>query len=542
MLKNLSVKTQLVGMLVGICFLMVAFAIVVWSATGSISAAAISMGQGKDVVADILPPPLYILEAELTVLQLQDAKAEEIPPLLEKLGALKKDYDDRNVFWVAEALDQTVKNSLLGDQKQAADSFWNLILGDFMTAAKQGDNVRMRQISADAYKLYITHRNGVDGTVKVASAYADKTLASLNDTSAHVRFLALILAGGGALLTAFVMALVIREIMRRLGGEPLDMQVAAQRIAKGDLTVRLALARGDETSLLSSINHMQTSLRNTITKSRQVAEQLAEAARHLAASAQQASESSAKQSEAATSMAAAVEQVTVSISQVSDSASNARNLANETGGLSTEGKSLVQGTVGEINRIAESVGRSSRVIQTLGEHSIRISSIINVIKEIADQTNLLALNAAIEAARAGEQGRGFAVVADEVRKLAERTASSTQEIATMINAIQHGTESAVHGMDDGNIQVREGVQMAAKAEESMAHIEDSSKMVLSAVGDISSALREQTSAIEQIAGSVEKIAQMTDENSGAVKAVSEAASQLENLATQLKSSVGQFVV
>ena len=124
MLKNLSIKLQLVGMVTGVVVFLFAFAAVVWVAVGTISDAANGMGRGKDVVADILPPPLYVLEAELTVIQLQSAKGAEIQPLLAKLESLKKDYDDRNAFWEKEALDPAVKNALLGEQKQAADRFW----------------------------------------------------------------------------------------------------------------------------------------------------------------------------------------------------------------------------------------------------------------------------------------------------------------------------------------------------------------------------------------------------------------------------------
>jgi len=202
----------------------------------------------------------------------------------------------------------------------------------------------------------------------------------------------------------------------------------------------------------------------------------------------------------------------------------------------------VQSTISEINKIADSVSRSSEVIHTLGEQSTRISSIVNVIKEIADQTNLLALNAAIEAARAGEQGRGFAVVADEVRKLAERTSLSTKEIATMIDAVQHGMQSAVVRMAEGREQVGAGVQMAAKTGESMSRVQVATHQVINVVEDISTALREQSSASSQIAQNVEKIAQMTEENSAAISEVSRSANHLEQLAVALKSSVGHFRV
>jgi len=147
MLSKLSVKSQLIAMLAGIVLLLISFAVVVWVALGAISVAADRMGQGKDVVADILPPPLYVLEAELTVLQLQEARAGDVPLLLAKLEGLKKDYDERNAFWEKETLDPLVKKVLLGEQKLAADKFWRLVLGDYIAAVKQGDKARARELS-----------------------------------------------------------------------------------------------------------------------------------------------------------------------------------------------------------------------------------------------------------------------------------------------------------------------------------------------------------------------------------------------------------
>jgi len=542
MLNNQSVKSLLIGLLAGIVFLLIVIAVAVWNATGSISGAADEMGKGKDVVSDILPPPLYILEAELTVLQLQKAKADEIPDLLTKLTSLKKDYDDRNSFWQKEHLDATIEKSLFGEQKQSADNYWKLVLGDYVAAVKQGDSEHVRQLADELAKLYEAHRKGVDNTVKVASNYADNSLNSLHETSNLVRWVMLLLVGGGALLTAVSMLFVVREILRRLGGEPLEMQVMARRIAEGDLTLQLAVKAGDNSSLMSSIIQMQANLRSTIANSRQAAAKVATAAHTLALTSQQVLNSSNQQSDATTSMAAAVEEVNVSIRHVAESADSARDLATETGTLSTEGKNLVRETIDEINEIANSVSSSSVNIQTLDDESKQISSIIKVIKGIAEQTNLLALNAAIEAARAGDQGRGFAVVADEVRKLAERTSTSTQEITKMIETMQNATQSAVEGMEKGSAQVGEGVQMAAKTGDSMDRIQTGSQNVLHAIGEISVALREQTAASEQIANSVEKIAQMTETNGAAVDQIFQSAKHLENLAGELKASVDQFKV
>jgi methyl-accepting chemotaxis protein len=199
-------------------------------------------------------------------------------------------------------------------------------------------------------------------------------------------------------------------------------------------------------------------------------------------------------------------------------------------------------SVEEMEHIAEAVERSSAAIGELGEKSRQITTIVDSIRDIADQTNLLALNAAIEAARAGETGRGFAVVADEVRKLAERTSLATQEIAGMVQAIQHGTARAVDTMQQGVERVSSGVALSNQAGESMAQINSGAQQVLEAVREISLALNEQSLASNEIAQNVERIAAMTGDNSVAARETTTTAEVLENLATTLRQQVGRFQV
>jgi methyl-accepting chemotaxis protein len=217
-------------------------------------------------------------------------------------------------------------------------------------------------------------------------------------------------------------------------------------------------------------------------------------------------------------------------------------MSRRSGEIASEGQAVIQDTVSEINGIAERVRDASEQIDQLARESANIGAVVNVIKEVADQTNLLALNAAIEAARAGEQGRGFAVVADEVRKLAERTSQSTQEIGALISTIQQGAEAAVSRMREVVGRVGQGVEKAGLAGGAIQQIRDGSGRVVDMVEDISLAIREQSTASLNISQQVERIAQMSEEASDAAGHTADAASQLQGLAKQMQVAVARYRV
>jgi methyl-accepting chemotaxis protein len=297
---------------------------------------------------------------------------------------------------------------------------------------------------------------------------------------------------------------------------------------------------GDRDSMLAAIREMQAKLREVVMSIQSEVHSVSSTAGQLSTSAQQVAESSRQQAEAASSMAAAVEEMTVSINHVSERSEEASRISSHSGDLSQSGADVIHGVAAEMQNIEGSVKSSSVIIGALEKQSGQITEIVNVIREIADQTNLLALNAAIEAARAGEQGRGFAVVADEVRKLAERTSSSTQEIAEMVQQIQSGTRSAVASMESGVEQAGIGVDLANKAGDSILGIRSEAVRVVEVVSDISNALREQAVASGDIARNVEHIAQMAEENSAAVAETAGAAHDLGDMASKLQSLVDRF--
>ena len=313
--------------------------------------------------------------------------------------------------------------------------------------------------------------------------------------------------------------------------------------ADNDFTHRADVRTRDEAGQTAQafnqlIEQMQSSLREVLEN----AGRISSAAHRAAEVSRQVSDASDNQSESASAMAAAIEEMTVSITHINDSTHDALRRAHEAGEAANSGAETISQTNVEMAEIAKTVQSAGQNINEVGVQSNRISMIVQVIKDVADQTNLLALNAAIEAARAGEQGRGFAVVADEVRKLAERTASSTTDISKVVNSMQSTTQNAVVGMESVVQRVDVGNKLSDQAASRVGQIQGSAQHVAEAINDISVALNEQNSVAQDIARRVETVARMSEENSFAAKNTAQVAEELDQLADALRQTAGRFKV
>jgi len=316
-----------------------------------------------------------------------------------------------------------------------------------------------------------------------------------------------------------------------------------EHVAQGDLTVSIPARPLDEVGrLLQATNQMCAQLRSMIGETDSLATDLSHDAHGLALAATEVADTSGKQSSAAAHMASTIEEMSASIHQVSEHAQEARVVAEHFGTISDNGVGVISQAIQSMSEIANTVREASAAVSALGNQSEQISQIVNVIREIADQTNLLALNAAIEAARAGEAGRGFAVVADEVGKLAERTTHSTQEISGMVGRIQDGARNAVQRMENGLDQVEKGVELANAAGSRIADIRQNSNQISAAVIGISDALSEQSTANRDIARTVEQIAQQAEHNHNQAQSTSAAASAMEQKSEGLRRSISRFKV
>jgi len=341
-------------------------------------------------------------------------------------------------------------------------------------------------------------------------------------------------------LTGVLGFFITLSILREIGGEPRTVVAITNRIAEGDLSQPIVVASGNKDSLMASIANMQIHLRTLIGQVQNSAVELSRRSQALARDVDLVAENGSKESRAAMDTANEVSSISSRVNHIGEAADQAKALSDLAGDLSQGGQLVMQNVVGEMVNVSDAVQQSSNLVQQLGRHSDQISNIVSVIKEIADQTNLLALNAAIEAARAGEQGRGFAVVADEVRKLAERTGNSTDEISGVIHTIQGGVGDAVRGMQDVSQRVEKGVGLVRNAADSMARIHTGAVDASQAVNGIHSALNESMSSLGQIGGSMNNIVTLVDHNGRAVGTMSSSSRRVEELALDLNAAIERF--
>lgn len=427
-----------------------------------------------------------------------------------------------------------IKEKLAKYQAGIVKTHQRILAGEIKTP--QEANQAVAEIKEATHKVVEKTQSLATESIKHVASEEEE----LNALAEKLARITLVISVAALFVGAFAALRITRSITT-----PLDLMRSAitQVETQHDFTIRIPVSGTDEVGeaalsfnkLLAATQHCLGQILGSVSK-------VSDAARGLSAASAQVAASSTQQSEATASMAAAIEELTAGVNHLSGSAHAARDISHKAGMLSAKGGEVIHKAVAEMSQTSATVSDASHTIAELGKQSNRISSIVQVIKEVADQTNLLALNAAIEAARAGEQGRGFAVVADEVRKLAERTSNATEEITQMISAMQHGSQDAVATMSNAVEQVSEGVTLANQAGSAIIEITDGANQVVNVVHEISVALAEQSSASSDISSQVEKVAQTTEENSAAAAQSAAAANNLLELADAMEVAVKQFKI
>ncbi len=392
--------------------------------------------------------------------------------------------------------------------------------------------------SPETSQLRTSLRTSVADLQEIIEKLASDAAVDGNSIESSTRTIILSFAVGGFVVGILVAFFIVRSIT----GGMARMVALIQHIAGNNLAVDdMQVVSEDEIGKAGiALNKMKNSLREMIQSIASTAEHVASASEEISSSATQQAQGSETQKDQTSQVATAMQDMSSTVLQVSDNSIKAAEAARKAADTAKHGGSIVEETLTKMRRIAESVGGTAKKMEELGKSSDQIGRIIGVIDDIADQTNLLALNAAIEAARAGEQGRGFAVVADEVRKLAERTTTATKEIAQMIKNIQDETKVAVTAMEAGTKQVEEGVTSTATAGDSLRQIIDMSNQVGEMITHIATAATEQSSATEQVNNNMDQIAQLVKESAVGAQQSAKACQDLSGLALDLQKMVGSF--
>ncbi|MCG8999226.1 methyl-accepting chemotaxis protein [Laribacter hongkongensis] len=392
--------------------------------------------------------------------------------------------------------------------------------------------------AAEWFRQSSLHIDAIKGMLDtVALTLQAKVAQRVEETRTH-----LLIGTGIALGLLVVLAVLLTMTLRSILSPIRRLQQLMDRMSDTfDLSARANIRGTHEVARMArSFDRLVDAFEQAVGDVENNARFLSGAAGQLAQISQQASQASSAQTESSCQIAAATEEMSTGIACVVDNAKASESDAQAAREMAERGVSSMAHTAEEIRRTADQVKDTAVLIDTLHERSQAISQIIVAIRDIADQTNLLALNAAIEAARAGEQGRGFAVVADEVRKLAERTSSATLEITSLIGAIRSDTDRVAAGMGDASRQMHQGLELLGESSAALARIRETAEETLAKNSEISMAMQEQSHTSNDVAGNIQRIAEQNEQTSRLVAESAEIAGSLSQTASQLEALVGRF--
>jgi len=392
----------------------------------------------------------------------------------------------------------------------------------------------------DERKVAESYQKKLDSMQEVKIAYG-KEVAEDNAAQARLASTVTVVLVVIAVLVAIGLGVFIsRLVVGQLGGDPSEVVAITRRVADGDLSMRIDITGKRSDSLMAAMNTMVANLRDMVAHTVDISSVIAAASAQLHQASAQIATSAEEVAAQAGTVATASEEMSHTSHDIANNCGQAADASQQSTSAANSGVVVVQETIDGMNVIADRVRQTAATIEALGSRSEQIGEIVGTIEDIADQTNLLALNAAIEAARAGEQGRGFAVVADEVRALAERTTKATHEIGNMIKAIQTETMAAVREMETGVVDVEKGAVSSRKSGEALQEILGSISETSMQISQIATAAEEQTAVTNEVTMNVQQITEVVSQTARGAEETADAASQLAAQAKDLQGLIQRF--
>ena len=409
-----------------------------------------------------------------------------------------------------------------------------------MTLAKSDQAGAIDVLNKEEIPLWRKIRAQILEADKAVRVAAGQTEANSRANSQRLFTVTLTLGILAFAMASFSLIVITRRLSHSLGADPAEVARIARNVSQGNL--REAIPNAPAGSVLHAMGEMQTKLIQTVGSINDHAKALTQAAASLSSNEHGVAESVSSQTGDLNAMAAAVEELTVSIRQVADLAKETAEIAQRSGAQAVQGQTVIQRLTDEMDVAVGTVRDASSEIDRLEQASARIATVVQTIQEVAEQTNLLALNAAIEAARAGEQGRGFAVVADEVRKLAERTALSTTEIRQTIGNVRTGIDEATRRMNASVEAINGSATLVEEAQRTITEMNTATEEVVRTVNEIAHSINEQTSVSTLIAQRVETISQAAEQNASAVMEEVRETDAVRTRAEELERTVSVFLL
>ena len=492
--------------------------------------------------SDMAPAPLSLNEFAKFYLAIEDNKADsaEVQRVLQEIKAAEQDFEKARDDRKSKAVFAKVREALDGPLNTVAQQYFEILNNEYIPLVSAGkfteaDALRHQKLAP----LRAEQEAAVNEALKLANERVTVREAEAASEVSNAELMMTAVALGALGIVGLVVFLVSTHITAQVG----RLQVAARALADGDMTHRIQAESADEIGEVArALNESFEKMGEAVSEISRHAETIASASEEISSSASQISVASDTQKQQVMQVATAMQEMSSTVQQVSDNSTQAADNAMVSGKIAIDGGKIVEETIIVIRELADSTRGTAHKIEELGKSSDSIGRIIGTIDDIADQTNLLALNAAIEAARAGEQGRGFAVVADEVRKLAERTTTATKEIAGMIETIQHETKAAVDAMRHETDRVDAGVEAASKAGEVLSSIITAAGTQHEMITHIATAATEQAAATEQVNGNMEQISKMVQQSAVSAEESAKACQDLSSLAYDLQQVVSKFKV
>jgi methyl-accepting chemotaxis protein len=432
--------------------------------------------------------------------------------------------------------EKTQINRLVRQLDIVTDKGFDLALAELEVGNYRQANIILLKNINPAFKLVTQEAQGFLD-IQIAEGKANFDQAKENISS--FRFKVIIIVILNMLLLSFLSV----KIIRRINLASLNLESTANKISTGDLTQRINLTGSDEfTHIADYVNQIVGSFQNIVKSTHQSTSLLACSAEENSAVSMQTKQNILEQQQQTQCIATAIHQFTATVREVAQSASSASQASEHTNNAASKGQQVVKESIAMIESLSIEMQESVSAMKSLALHAEDIGSVVDVIQSISEQTNLLALNAAIEAARAGEQGRGFAVVADEVRTLASRTQQSTQEIQKTIQNLQQGSRDATHRLEQGAENAQQAAIEAQKVGEALTEITESVDQINAMNAQIATAAEEQSSVTEEINRNISSISDISNQTASGAEQSSAASHELAKLAETMQAEIEKFKV